>query len=141
MPEQTRYLFCETATATLHGFQEDVVELPSTRGLEASLFNSSGTKIGTLDLVNEESRDRFPMHAEASEAGLSVDVVAVCKLKTYSKREIPGNISFGNSQTEDTYLVLWVEWEDGIAYRVASGEVIAEEWEKLDLKTVSLVLG
>ncbi|KAH7186267.1 heterokaryon incompatibility protein-domain-containing protein [Fusarium flagelliforme] len=141
MPEQTRYLFCETATATLHGFREDVVELPNTRSLEASIFNSYGTKIGTLDLVNEESRDRFPMHADGSEAGLSVDIVAVCKLKTYFKIWNPGSMACSNSQTEDTYLVLWVEWEDGIAYRVASGEAIAEEWEKLDLKTVSLVLG
>ena len=42
---------------------------------------------------------------------------------------------------EDLYLVLWVEWKDGIAYRVASGEVIAAEWENLDLEKVSLVLG
>jgi hypothetical protein len=33
---------------------------------------------------------------------------------------------------EDLYLVLWVEWKDGIAYQVASGEVIAAKWENLE---------
>ncbi|RBR23801.1 uncharacterized protein FIESC28_03417 [Fusarium coffeatum] len=141
MPEQTRYLFCETVTATLHGFREDTdILVRNSRSLEASLFNSSGTKIGILDLVNEESRDRFPKHADGSEAGLPVDVVAVCKLKTYSETEDGEPCAF-KPLSKDTYLILWVEWEDGIAYRVASGEVIAEEWEKLDLKTASLVLG
>ncbi|KAJ0127432.1 hypothetical protein HZ326_29465 [Fusarium oxysporum f. sp. albedinis] len=42
---------------------------------------------------------------------------------------------------ENLYLVLWVEWKDGVVYRLASGEVIASEWESLDLEKVSLVLG
>lgn len=67
--------------------------------------------------------------------------MAVCKLKTYSEIEDEETTPFSEPLTKDTYLILWVEWEDGIAYRVASGEAIAEEWEKLDLKTVSLILG
>ena len=140
MPEQTRYLFCETVTTTLHGFRKDEDTRVYPWGFKISLFNSAGTKIGSLDLVNEESRDRFPKHDYGSEAGLPVDVVAVCKVKTYSETE-DGEPSAFKPLSKDTYLVLWVEWEDGIAYRVASGEVIAEEWEKLDLKTISLVLG
>lgn len=141
MPEQTRYLFCETVTATLYGFRTDEDKLRYFWSLGADLFDRSGTKIGSLDLVNEESRDRFPKHANGSEAGLPVDVVAVCKLKTYSETEDEEATPFTEPLTKDTYLLLWLEWEDGIAYRVASGEAIAEEWEKLDLKTVSLVLG
>lgn len=41
----------------------------------------------------------------------------------------------------ETYEVLWVEWEDGVAYRLASGRVAKEAWEEADLEDVSLVLG
>ncbi|KAH7180178.1 hypothetical protein DER46DRAFT_631152 [Fusarium sp. MPI-SDFR-AT-0072] len=118
MPEQTLYLFCET------------------------LCNRLGKDIGKLHLPNKETRDLFPENVNGAEIGLPVDIVAVCRLKRCSKtwdRE--------HWETrppifkEDLYLVLWVEWKDGIAYRVASGEVVAAEWENLDLEKVSLVLG
>ncbi|KAH7116418.1 hypothetical protein EDB81DRAFT_873324 [Dactylonectria macrodidyma] len=40
-----------------------------------------------------------------------------------------------------TYVVLWVEWKDGVAYRLASGQVREAEWDKLDREKVSLILG
>jgi hypothetical protein len=42
---------------------------------------------------------------------------------------------------EDGHVVLWVEWKDGVAYRLASGKVKTEEWEKLDTESVDLILG
>ncbi|KAJ4115403.1 hypothetical protein NW768_011255 [Fusarium equiseti] len=141
MPKQTRYLFCETVTATLYGFREDEDKLRHDFFFEVNLFDRFGTKVGTLDPVNEESRDRFPKYTNGSEGGLAIDLVAVCRLKVNFRTFNQQDKSYSDPKAEDTYLVLWVEWEDGIAYRVASGEVKAEEWEKLDLKTVSLVLG
>lgn len=44
-------------------------------------------------------------------------------------------------KVEDRYNLLWVEWKDGVAYRFASGNVIAEEWKKLDTIAIDLVLG
>ncbi|KAF6816436.1 hypothetical protein CPLU01_13863 [Colletotrichum plurivorum] len=37
--------------------------------------------------------------------------------------------------------VLWVEWEDGVAYRRASGWMDRGQWERHDLEDVNLVLG
>lgn len=142
MPEQTPYLFCETVQARLSGYQQDSHKLYSLWHNEAKLCDGFGKDIGKLHLPNEETRDRFPENVNGDEAGLQVDIVAVCRLKRCSK-----TWDRGKWKTrlpifrEDLYLVLWVEWKDGVAYRVASGEVIASEWERLDLEKVSLVLG
>jgi hypothetical protein len=37
--------------------------------------------------------------------------------------------------------VLWVEWEDGIAYRKAYGRVMKSAWEAQNLESIDLVLG
>ncbi|KAK7985701.1 HET-domain-containing protein [Apiospora saccharicola] len=39
------------------------------------------------------------------------------------------------------YNVLWVEWEDGIAYRKGIGRVERSAWERLEKEDISLVLG
>jgi hypothetical protein len=141
MPEQTRYLFCETFQATLSGYQKED-DPRRFYGPEVTLCNNIGKKIGKLSLVNEDFRDRFPEKMNGTEKGLPVNVVAICKLKRYYRPWIPEERECGSQViTEELYLVLWVEWKDGIAYRFASGEVIAAEWEKLDLQKVSLVLG
>lgn len=41
----------------------------------------------------------------------------------------------------EVYNVLWVEWENGVAYRRASGWVDRGQWERHDLEDVDLVLG
>ena len=43
--------------------------------------------------------------------------------------------------TENLYVVLWVEWVNGVAYRLASGTVEETAWDKLNLENVSLILG
>jgi hypothetical protein len=37
--------------------------------------------------------------------------------------------------------VLWVEWEDGIAYRKAYGRVMKSTWEAQELEWIDLILG
>jgi len=39
------------------------------------------------------------------------------------------------------YNVLWIEWNDGIAYRKALGMVWKEAWERQDLEEIDVVLG
>jgi hypothetical protein len=73
---------------------------------------------------------------------LPVELVAVCKVRSYSKVWNVSDKMFDNTVLkEDTYLVLWVEWKDGIAYRLASGNVRVEDWDELDLEIILLVLG
>ncbi|KAF5240389.1 hypothetical protein FANTH_9649 [Fusarium anthophilum] len=142
MPEQTPFLFCETTQARLSGYQQDSDKLQFLWYNEAKLCDRSGTVIGRLQLPNKETRDRFPENVKTCQMGLQVDIVAVCRLKrcskTWDRERWETRLPIFK---EDLYLVLWVEWKDGVAYRVASGEVIAPEWESLDLQKVSLVLG
>jgi hypothetical protein len=39
------------------------------------------------------------------------------------------------------YNVLWIEWEDGIAYRKTLGRVMKEAWERQDLEEADILLG
>lgn len=142
MPEQTPYLFCETVQARLSGYQQDSHKLFFLWDNEAKLCDRFGKDIGKLHLPNKETRDRFPENVNGDEAGLQVDTVAVCRLKrcskTWDREKWKTRLPVFRG---DLYLVLWVEWKDGIAYRLASGEVIASDWEGLELQKVSLVLG
>lgn len=138
-PEQTPYLFCNTWGARLWGRQAG-------KGNTATLYNSVGREVGSLHLHNEDDLSLFPSPGAPGDPevvpGLPVDLVLLYKSRKYSK-------TFNEEQDEyglplvsyDRYQVLWVEWKEGVAYRLAGGYVKAEEWEKLDAKTVDLVLG
>ncbi len=39
------------------------------------------------------------------------------------------------------YNVLWVEWEEGIAYRKGCGRVMKSAWEAQNLEWIDLTLG
>ncbi|KAF5870962.1 putative heterokaryon incompatibility protein [Botrytis fragariae] len=135
MPEQTSYLFCKTWRAHLWGRQAG-------EGNTARIFNSSGEDIDTLQLHNEASLFLFPSIDSEVIHGLPVDLVALYKSRVYSKTWNAGQRKYGHPlQRKDEYKVLWVEWKDGIAYRLASGQVKAEEWERLVPEIIDLILG
>ncbi|KAH7223027.1 hypothetical protein BKA60DRAFT_668960 [Fusarium oxysporum] len=142
MPEQTPYLFCDTAQARMSGYQQDSDKLQYLWNNEAKFCDRLGKDIGKLHLPDKETRHRFPENVDAAETGLPVDIVSVCRLKrcskTWDREHWETRLPIIK---EDLYLVLWVEWKDGVAYRLASGEVIAAEWENLGLEKVSPVLG
>ncbi|RKK15232.1 hypothetical protein BFJ66_g14338 [Fusarium oxysporum f. sp. cepae] len=133
MPEQTPYLFCETVQARLSGYQQDSDKLQYPWDNESKLCDRLGKDIGKLHIPNKETRDRFPENVNGAEIDLPVDIVAVCRLKrcskTWDREHWETRLPIFK---EDLYLVLWVEWKDGIAYQVASGEVIAAKWENLE---------
>lgn len=135
VPAQTRYLFCETTRARLWSHQV---------GAEgefaiATLENDVGGLVGELHLHSWEDLALFPADTcVRPQSGLPVEVVAISRARVQNR----GLASHGQSMVSYyTYTVLWIEWEDGVAYRRASGEVNGEEWESLDLEPVSLVLG
>ncbi|KAH7002946.1 hypothetical protein EDB82DRAFT_542701 [Fusarium venenatum] len=102
MPDQTQYLFCDTFQATLLGYQQDIDKSKYPNLLEAKLCDKFGKVVGKLDLVNDESRDELPEAVDTTtEIGLQVDVVAICKLKRYIKKELDLP-----QITKDLYLVL-----------------------------------
>ncbi|RGP71732.1 heterokaryon incompatibility [Fusarium longipes] len=137
MPEQTEYLFCKTSKAQVFGFRKNEWN-------DVTLHNVHNERIGFLNLVNVDFSSRYPepLAEDRSGTGLPVDLVAVCKIRTYAKTWNESKKFYDNPVSrKDTYLVLWVEWEDGIAYRLASGQVAVEEWDRLDLQTIDLILG
>ncbi|KAF7890392.1 hypothetical protein EAF00_008707 [Botryotinia globosa] len=135
MPEQTSYLFCKTWRAHLWGRQ-------AIEGNIARIFNSSGEGIGSLQLHNEADLSLSPSIDSEEIHGLPVDLIALYKSRTYSKTWNAGQRKHDHPlRREDNYKVLWVEWKEGIAYRLASGQVKAEDWEKLDPEKIDLILG
>ncbi|KAK7917985.1 hypothetical protein PG985_009859 [Apiospora marii] len=135
MLEQTAYLFCDTAGARLWGHQAGDYNM-------VSLCRSDGVAVGSLHLHNEDSLRRFPGAATKEEAGLPVELVAIYKSRQYSKTWDEQEHRYRLPLTQsDVYCVLWVEWTGGVAYRLASGHVRAEEWDGLEHQSVSLILG
>ncbi|KAL3589558.1 hypothetical protein FPOAC2_11727 [Fusarium poae] len=139
MPEQTEYLFCKTWKAQLWGTQ-DIKEKGNIN--IALLYNSQKEQVGFLHLVNKTYLARFPEALTDEGGGLPVDLVAVCKVREYSRTQDEVTEIWDKALTiKDTYLVLWVEWINGIAYRLASGNVQVDKWDELDLESISLILG
>lgn len=135
MPEQTEYLFCDTIKVTLWGRQAG-------DGNAASLVNSQGKVVGALGLHNEDFLAQFPSGPSTESLGLQVDLVAIYKSRTYKRTWNDKEERYGLPITkEDDYVVLWVEWIDGVAYRLACGQVEAEAWDDLPHENISLVLG
>ncbi|KAF7948051.1 uncharacterized protein EAE97_003462 [Botrytis byssoidea] len=134
-PEQTSYLFCKTWRVRLWGRQASKDNI-------ARIFNSSGEDIGSLQLHNEADLSLFPNIDSEEIHGLPVDLIALYKSRVYSKTWYAVKEIYDHPlRREDEYKVLWVEWKDGVAYRLASGEVKAEEWEKLNPEKIDLILG
>lgn len=134
-PEQTPYLFCKTWRARVWGRQ-------ARNGNIAQLYNTSGREVGYLHLHNKESLALFPVTNSVAGHGLLVEVVVVCKSRQYSKTWNAEISMYDHPiRREDMYTVLWVDWKDNIAYRLASGHVKTEDWEKLDTEIIDLVLG
>lgn len=135
MPEQTAYLCCDTRRAHVFAFQAG-------EGNLATLYSSQDKVIGTLRLHNKEQLQRLPRLDGGWAAAADIELVAICRTHYYSK-------SFDEDLQRYTtpfkkweeYTVLWVEWIDGVAYRLAVGQVHKADWEGLELENVALVLG
>ncbi|KAK8096507.1 het-E-1 heterokaryon incompatibility protein [Apiospora kogelbergensis] len=143
MPEQTPYLFCDTTRAWLRGFRTN-------NNNEVALHrNGLGAKVGKLYLHNRSYLGAFPTGpvevedgVNAEDAGLRVELVAIYKSRVYKRPWAGNRISFTLPvRRSERYTVLWVEWKEGVAYRLASGYVEAEAWDTIEPEKVPLVLG
>ncbi|RDW74239.1 uncharacterized protein DSM5745_06901 [Aspergillus mulundensis] len=154
MPEQTPYLFCTTKRSFLWARRDRKY---------GSLYivNRSGQRIGALQLqLKKETREipAFPpeaegvsethMHAERNtlgrrdELGRRIELVAINRQKMYVLAyDKERDMYLDPPRVYETYTVLWVEWEEGVAYRRGIGSVESRAWEEQDLEDVSLVLG
>lgn len=116
-PEQTPYTFCETKRACLWAHQSGDYNI-------LTLCNTSSGNIGNLHLHNQEQLGLFPKTVGDDTPGRQVELVSIYRSRRYSKtfdknlKRHTSPIKFSESSE-----VLWVEWEDGVAYRLASGHV------------------
>lgn len=103
---------------------------------DALIVDIKGEVVGDLYINDQDDRDlveRF--ESQPDEAGLSCELVAISKGHDSLHPMEP------EKETFTFYNVLWIKWEDGIAYRRGVGRVKREIWESMELKDVDLVLG
>ncbi|RGP77799.1 hypothetical protein FLONG3_4093 [Fusarium longipes] len=65
-----------------------------------------------------------------------LELVAICLCKFANIRTINDDIQYN-----EFYGVLWVEWNDGVAYRKGCGYVKKDLWEEQKLEDIDLILG
>lgn len=136
MPEQTSYLCCDTQRARARA------RIGHGGGNEAMVFDEQDELIGTLFLHNSEQRQRFPRADASSATATEIELVAISRECRYDRTVDWETKSYGHTFTKvDLYMALWVEWIDGVAYRLGIAEIHKEYWEGLALEDVSLILG
>ena len=129
-PIQTQYLFCKT-WKTLVWIRRSTDQRrdfgrigPSNRLLVCQ--NEHGPIIGTMYVGAVDNH--------LGEEAQCIDIVAISKF-----------VEFGRKPDRKMIKVLWVTWEDNIAYRRASGELDEEVWHQWEsegkLENIDLVLG
>jgi hypothetical protein len=152
---QTAYLFARTTRTFLLGKQVHV----KSNGLCAHhplwLASPQGRYVGFLHLNNEEEQSYFE-HAGSDSLSLNpLELVAISRgtSRLLLTSEIDWNIETEvekieyyegteKGQAVDCIFVLWIEWQDGVAYRRACGVVTAEAWEQeREEELVDLILG
>ena len=153
MPIQTQYLFCETTRARVHvphrnkhttisscsrhkrlAWRDDKENAPYiVLCKDAEALIGDRTAIGRL-YPHTEAQAR---QLTDTEGGAEIEVVAISKcfvLTSQLDKDLP-------PLQDVKYTVLWVEWKDGVAYRMASGWIDEHSWDNLDTENISLVLG
>ncbi|KAM0214439.1 hypothetical protein ACHAQD_008900 [Fusarium lateritium] len=103
------------------------------------LEDGNGTVVGALNLHNEEGSKELLQESR-------VEVIAICKGWTNLLRycDVPwmGRQDMAKEDKQGCYHVLWIEWENGVAYRKASGYVLEDQWDRLaEPDEVSVTLG
>lgn len=139
-PDQTSYIFCETKRARLWAHQTEHELFDINKNI-LTICNKEGRSIGELHLHNEEQLEHFPKTVANDAPGMQIELVAVYRSRKYAKTfdKEQQRYTYPHTVTE-SYQVLWVEWVDGVAYRLASGHVGKADWEDSDLEDVSLIL-
>lgn len=119
----------------------------STYGPCVSVRDNSGSWAGTLNPHHEQDLALLLSDAGHFPRGPTVELVAISRGSAYNARygtsldewrleERPKS-----SENYEYFNVLWIEWENGIAYRKALGRIAMEIWERQALESVEVALG
>lgn len=147
---QTAFLYAQTSRAFLFaGSLIDEREDPHLGGPRVQLVKLDGQYAGFVQLNNHSDLADLESLPD-SKLSKRVELVATCK--GYTGRmldyELAKRTAAANFETpwenplKDCYFVLWIEWENGVAYRQAYGAVTNEAWEsEKETELVDLTLG
>ena len=142
-PPQSEYLFCNTHRAWLHASFDEAPQRKSQ--LRVWLRDQEGFWVGVLLLHNEADLASLE---KVSPSGPRVELVAISRGQVPNSSKDLAFMELSHAEFPKTsklyefYNVLWIEWQDGIAYRRAHGRVLRNMWEKHpELEPVAFVLG
>jgi len=128
-PVQTQYLFCRTWKTSVWVHRSTDLKRDFGNAWESNKLvicrDQHGPMIGTLYV---SGLDKFSDEAQR------IDIVAINKF-----------VESGRGPEHKMIKILWVTWQEGIAYRCASGEVDEEAWDTMEgeglVEKIDLVLG
>jgi hypothetical protein len=163
-PISARYLFGHVKRCFFKSASNEL-DLITTHYMTVSLNNRKGQRCGALNLL--QSPD--DLESGIRQKGFEVVAISRGELMRYQNldtigyrtrsRELHkwGNFSDYDAGTKSTHLgqfkrglpcsiieyyyVLWIEWEDGIAYRKGLGRILKDAWDREAGDEIDLVLG
>ncbi|KAK2592919.1 hypothetical protein QQS21_009388 [Conoideocrella luteorostrata] len=146
-PPQTAFIYCRTSRAYLFTSWDDsnVFEDPDERTPpRLQVMDRNKNIVGTLRLNNVDELGHFGNGVEWN--GMRrLELVAICKGYSDDIFDFALAKQGGGAyadRAEDCYFVLCIKWEDGVAFRQATGVVTAKAWEgEKETELVDLILG
>jgi hypothetical protein len=142
LPPQTDFLFFTTSRAWFY-CARDVKKWR----LGASLRDKDGRWVGYMNFHDQDALDALPKFDAASFTGHLLEVVAISRGYALHRVSCDGldELTLGEypkvSDRYEYYNLLWIKWENGVAYRHGLGRVLKSIWESQGLETVEVVLG
>jgi len=142
LPPQTDLLFFTSSRAWFYCARDVEKYRPG-----ASLRDKDGRWVGYMNFHDQDAQDALPKFDATSFTGHLLEVVAISQgyalhrvfcsdLDELDLAEHPKV-----SDRYEYYNVLWIKWENGIAYRHGIGRVLKSIWESHGIETVEVVLG
>lgn len=131
---------CRTQRCWLHVGEEKYYNPPS-----VVLRDTAGTWAGLL--IPQDIDDISNANEMSLDGGNSLELVSISRGYCYNKATPASMAEWeleerpNSSELYEWYNVLWIGWEDGIAYRKGLGRVYKEVWEAQDLEWIDLTLG
>ena len=109
----------------------------------------NGAWVGILRLPNEESLTSIRLEKVGTVVGSRpLEFIALSRgYADGSKEEEPGLDEWLLEERPTTkglyefYNVMWIEWENGIAYRRALGRILRDVWESQNMEWIEVTLG
>jgi hypothetical protein len=141
------YISCRTQKAIVIGGERFESQGSAHRGPNISLLDQSGIWIGALDLHEEPPKGDeadWTKHRLIGAAFEMVDVGAGRCPAEHSCPQMNEWLLKERPRTGEYYewiYTLWIEWEDGIAYRKGLGRIVKAAWETLNKEEIDLILG